>query len=392
MTENKGKILFLRKMKEDFTFTANYTQMLADKLVEWNYSVYIYDFSSRKLIDYNNKAVERYFEHFQYFDQTPLRIIVNIIAFMLFSIKNPNNYGICHVMYLRKEYLLLNWFVNRLSPNLYLSVFGSDIKISKYIKKSFKKIYYSADKILVTNNSLKNPILSIFDSKISRKRVESKIQTIMLPLKSLEILENGIDSSKVEMIKKKLGINNNEIVIMCGTTARLDLEQLDLLVDSMVGEFKNKNVLIIFSLTYGGNPQQTEEFIRRTKNKLSHSDIYFLTEYLELDELLALRTFTDIYINVRKHDQFVASMIEALHCKSHVITGSWLPYEVLDDEGFDYNSIDTIAEAGEVASKIVNDIEMGKSQNFERNRDLVNKLWHPTSSLSHWKRLYEESI
>src|SRR6056297_1065065 len=105
MSKKKGDILFLRKMKDDFTFTANYTQMLADKLVEWNYVIHIYDFSSRKLINYNDKTVKNYFTSFTFLDNTPLRLIINIISFILFSLRHPNKFDTCHVMYLRMEYL-----------------------------------------------------------------------------------------------------------------------------------------------------------------------------------------------------------------------------------------------------------------------------------------------
>ena len=51
---------------------------------------------------------------------------------------------------------------------------------------------------------------------------------------------------------------------------------------------------------------------------------------------------TDIFINVRLHDQLVTSMIEALYCKSYVITGDWLPYNILKENKFFYYSVKNI--------------------------------------------------
>ena len=135
----KKRILFLRKMKDDFIFTSNYIDCLAKKLISDGYQLEVYDFRKRKLMNFEDRSIISYYPSLNFLDKTPLRLFTNSVVFLFFCIKNKKVYDVVHILYVRTEFLFLHYFIKRISKKIIVSIFGSDINKNYRLKKYFTK-------------------------------------------------------------------------------------------------------------------------------------------------------------------------------------------------------------------------------------------------------------
>src|SRR5690606_32118073 len=98
------------------------------------------------------------------------------------------------------------------------------------------------------------------------------------------------------------------------------------------------NYVLIFPFTY----QRNNSYISSIDNVLKKSPLncYFIEDYMDSEQVSLLCLATDIFIQVQTTDALSASTREHLFAKSIVITGGWLPYQVLVRNGTYFETID----------------------------------------------------
>lgn len=385
------KVLWLRKMKDDFVFTANYTELIANMLLEEGYELHIYDFSSRKLHNFSSRNIEVICKWVNIFDKTFLRFVINFFCLVAFCIKYKNKYDIIHVLYVRIEYLFASHLISSLGSKLVLTIFGSDINYFVNVQRVFNSLYLKSDIIHTTITETLINFSKRFSSNKLRRKILNKSITMCMPLASLNIINSEQNADFVSGVFAKYKISGNDIIIVCGNTAEIKLEQLYLLVKTLSKTQINtiQEIKFFFLMTYGGNARKTSNFKKYICKALKSRKVIIIDEYLPLNELMVLRIRTDIFINVRKEDQLAGSMIEALFCNSDVITGDWLPYGVLKDNGIFYHPITKIRDVSVILPIIINEriakINYGKLQ---ANSELIMHLWGPEKALNNWRVFY----
>ena len=383
-------------MKSDFIFTSNYVELLASNLINHGYELYVYDFRMRKLMDFQSKKIKKYFSIFKIFDDSFLRIPVNILAFIFFSLRNKKNFDIVHVLYIRSEFFLLSHFVKKIGKKLALSIFGSDLEKGSSWKVYFTKLFHLADEIHCQNPQIYDKFLDKYIPMNSREIINQKKNIIEYPIESLKILSKRNHLIDQNYIEKEYSLDENEIIIFCGTTARFDLEQSYSLVRAIKKSniIKKYNLKIIFPLSYGGNMRDIKKFKKFViSNLILKEKIIFIDRYLTICQILALRKITDIFINVRLHDQLVTSMLEAFYCKSYVITGDWLPYDILKENNFFYFSISKINEIINLLPKIIDSkINNEDIDKLVENTKITMNLWNPENMTVEWNEFYKKML
>ena len=212
----------------------------------------------------------------------------------------------------------------------------------------------------------------------------------------MKFLINDIKkSTKVKDIRafrRANRIKKDDVIILCGTTANINNEQLYKVVDeiSKLNFNISKKIKFIFSMTYQGNRKSIIKFKKYTRSLLGDKSIFF-TNFLSEKQISCLRTITDVYINMRISDQFVATMIESFYFNTYVITGSWLPYSILDKEKFYYSSVKELSGLNDTLNKLFRDGKINLDQKrLDFNRKLALKLWSPNQKLKEWISLYKE--
>mgnify|MGYP003626954961 CR=1 FL=1 len=256
--------------------------------------------------------------------------------------KTLPEYDIVNFHYISLDsYFWTDLFKKKTKADIILSIWGSDLyRLKKNNYNNFLKTCQKADKISFTNEKA----LDYFKEKYSWKK--NNIFTLRFGLAPLEELKK-INLSKIEC-KEKLNWNKNKYAIVIGynlSPYQQHLEILKALNTQKLNELKN-DIQLIIPITYGGTLKYKEELIKKLKESSFEFKVYdtFLTDR----EIAYIRKAADIMLQLQTTDQFSGSMQEHMFANNIVITGSWLPYETLKNQGVWFIDINKISELAEV--------------------------------------------
>lgn len=151
--------------------------------------------------------------------------------------------------------------------------------------------------------------------------------------------------------------------VMVGTNASPNQQHLELIevLDSHSKQLEDFE--FFFHMSYGDarNRDLVKARLRDAKFKYEIDENY----YTGVD-LAQLRVKTDILVQLQKNDALSGAMQETIYAGGVVVTGSWLPYDVLRDKGASWIEVDTLNELPEAlfeAARFRPDIE--------KNREIV---------------------
>jgi len=93
-------------------------------------------------------------------------------------------------------------------------------------------------------------------------------------------------------------------------------------------------------------------------------------------------------IQLQKSDQLSGTMQESLFAGSIVITGSWLPYQVLQDEGVYFKSISEFSELPGKLFEIIQNLNK-ENQKCSRNRSIIHRFSSWEYTINDWLLAYQ---
>ena len=258
---------------------------------------------------------------------------------------------------LKKQYDLVNihsW--NRISFFLYplyriicvqlmISPWGSDVyRINAFDKVMAKFCYHRADYISVPPINFRDDIAKIFN--VSNR----KFVNLGFGSDTIDALNAQKRLSKTEA-KKRLRLEDFYI-ITCGYNASPSQNHCKILdaIEKIRLQLP-QNTCLVFPFTYGG----TEQYTNEVNQRLERSGIKYVmyTDYLSLDEIVALRKSSDIFIHMQYSDAYSASVQEYLLCDVAVINAVWLKYPTLEAFGKPYKQIDTFEQLSDSILEIL---------------------------------------
>ena len=105
-------------------------------------------------------------------------------------------------------------------------------------------------------------------------------------------------------------------------------------------------------------------------------------------EIALIRKATDIMIQVQTTDQFSGSMQEHLYAQNVVITGSWLPYKAMKNEGIYFEEIRNIAEITDLLPEIIRNCSTYESKTHQ-NTEIISNLSRWENNIQAWSKLYQ---
>lgn len=235
------------------------------------------------------------------------------------------------------------------------------------------------DRVFVSTDEMINDIRMVYNLP------KEKIRKCVFGLEPLEAL---VKMEKVSSIGSKLKSNfeGDSFVITCGHNASSFQEHYAIIEQLLkIRSSLPSSYLLVFPVTYGG----TQDYILSIKNKLVESGLKFvmIEDYLTDEKVALLRLATDIFIQVQKTDAFSGSMREHLFAKNVVLTGEWLPYQALVNDGIYFETISNLDKIGENIVNIIENYQEYKRKvilqntpdKFERFRWPISiKEWHRT--------------
>ncbi|MCA6363778.1 MAG: hypothetical protein IM638_12130 [Bacteroidetes bacterium] len=289
----------------------------------------------------------------------------------------PHHYDAVHVFYVTPVLGFLRFKVQALSKKLIVSIFGSEFyRSGKVLRWLVFRFIRRAQLITAANESTLNDVLAYY------KLVDIPVKVIPFGVKTLDII-NSISADTLEHTQKKLGIDDNKINIAVGYNG-FPIQQHEAILASIEksGLSQRTDLCFVFQLNGAGPLEYKSKLIDKISKSVSNYLIF--DKFLSDQELAVIRMSIDVMIQLQKTDQLSASMLEYMYSGAIVITGAWLPYDMLSKQGFYFFKIEHIDDIGEKLNEILTNIVIEKSLsvvNKEKVWDLTNwaikaKQWH----------------
>lgn len=291
--------------------------------------------------------------------------------------KIVNKVDLINFHYTHYSYLLFDIIFNSAKVKI-ASIWGGDLYKAKGLTKIVTELFYNRCDIVTATNP---KLLDFFKEKYPRYKGRLSKSTFGLAL--LDYIF-AVDKTKNEFSNKEI---EGKKVICIGTNATLGQNHFKILeAISKIKDSHLMNLYLIVPMTYPKNKKYTNE----VTNILEKLNIKYLLikDFISLKKLADLRKITDILIQVQNTDQFSGAMQETIYAGAEVITGDWLPYEILDKNGVRLEKVSSFDEIGE---KLVQLLQKGKMppEEIEHRRKVIHKLSSWESVTKDWLKLYE---
>ena len=351
---------------------------LKNELTSREQEVSLLDFET---LDLHSKQEHnrRYTELFIHFKKIP-KLHMFFRMYLIAKLLKEQEFDCINIHYSRWVYLLI--LPTLRTKNYIITFYGSDFyRSSSLIKNLQRPLYQHAKALTFTNPLTKQSFLEFYN------RFEEKSHVCRFGLKTLEYIDSNRDQER-KVLQKSLGYSTTKTVVTCGynaTAAQQHFKMIALL--ESIDKKALENVQFIFPLTYG-NKQYKAQVITRLKE--TTLDYLILDTFLYKDDNAAIKLASDIMINLLETDSFSGSMQEFLYADNLVITGSWLPYALFDQEGIHYLKIDTLPELSETLLTALQTYQSLKPS-LQHNREIIYKLSSWQKNIQNWIDVYEHS-
>lgn len=281
------------------------------------------------------------------------------------------SFDIINFHYLTSDsFAIRSHVIRKFKGKIIYSIWGSDMyKIRGNQIAWFKKNIVKADSITFTNEKS----IEYFEKTFNLQKLD--LQLCRFGLAPLENLKK-LSLSKANC-KEDLKWAPEKFAVTVGynlAPGQQHLKILEQFKDEEILKYKDK-IQIILPVTYGGSQSYKNEIIEKLENLPFDYKIY--DQFLDDDLIAKIRKATDIMIQLQKTDQFSGSMQEHLYSRNVVITGKWLPYQSLKDEGAWFLDLNELEEIKTTLPMII--------ENFAEYESLTTNCPSAISNLSSWE-------
>src|SRR5690606_36903623 len=124
---------------------------------------------------------------------------------------------------------------------------------------------------------------------------------------------------------------------------------------------------------------------------LNNSEIKYkiLDRFLSIEEIGALRNTVDVFIHLPVSDGLNNTLREYIYAKKFVITGYWLPYNILKRQGAYYESVEDFKFIKDKLLYILNGFETLKP-GLSQNRKVIEDYHTEPGCINDWIEVYSE--
>lgn len=261
--------------------------------------------------------------------------------------------------------------LRKITDSIFAIFWGTDINNlpEKHYRK-MNKIVSFCDYINFGTPQLKESILKVSPEICSQK----KITFCRFGLSFLSVINDSFLLSP-SLLYNKIALDyekyRNKTIVTIGYNAYDNQQHISVLT-SIKNFVSNSSCLLLLPLTYGANEKymsEIEDFLIAYP-----CEVKLFKKFMASEEVAALRCITDVFIQVQKSDALSGATQEHIYAGSTVITGSWLPYQLLDDAGCIMHKVSNVSDIGTLL--------LNENINMSDEQKEINK--NAIASLSSW--------
>ncbi|GER60167.1 hypothetical protein ULMA_22750 [Patiriisocius marinus] len=330
-----AKILFISTIKiNDFdNFLGDISRKLSKQHEIWRYSILdctLTDYSSGKEIIFSNSS-------------SNFAMLKSI--FKLKSNLKDVDYIHYHFInfYVVLVHILIFKYYNAIK---YATFWGSDFAIANKKNYLLGIFFKGMNKIIFSNKVSLNSFSEIYPN------LKNNLGIVKWPLGQLELQKNIV---KVDRDIFEFDVPKGKQIVCVGTNGGKNQNHLKIIDElSKLNLAITENFFFLFPIGY---PRNNEIYISEILSKLKESSLpHYQLDYTfhENTSLAHYRKMTDVMIQVQNNDMFSGAMQEAIFGGAKIITGSWLPYDILDDNNVLFFKIKDFSEMCSVFIRAIN--------------------------------------
>ncbi|WP_161555132.1 TDP-N-acetylfucosamine:lipid II N-acetylfucosaminyltransferase [Dokdonia sinensis] len=278
---------------------------------------------------------------------------------------------------------LIDFFIIRKKPLFKIAtVWGSDFYKASGIKARIKSILYrNVQTITFTNDNTRKVFLE------HHVNLSVNFRTVRFGLSILSNIDSQLNDYNSSKNRKNWNYREEDVVIAIGTNASPNQNHLKILSAlNSLPENAKSNWRFIIPLGY---PNVSQTYLNEIKEqiKASHLENCRLDfDYYKGEQLASYRLLPDVLIQLQTTDQFSGAMQETLFAKRQIITGSWLPYNLLVQKGISFSLCNTFSELPEILLNIIQK-PISESDRI-KNKKIIRELSHWDEVFLSWNKLY----
>ena len=246
-----------------------------------------------------------------------------------------NDYDVIEIHFLMPFYSDYTELIMKKARQLNICIWGSDFYTMDSTQRLIQNILVKrADRLIFGNPDTAKNFVEYYNC------TGEKISICRFGLSILDEIQE-VQEKEIKLFKKTHDIPEDMKVVTIGHNGSPNQQHEEIMnILSSSEDNYLDNVHVIIPMTYG----RTEEYLFDIKNVVEQSSLHFtlLDEYMSDREVAILRRVTDVFVQLQLTDQLSGSMQEHIFAGSLVITGSWLPYKIFNENGIKLFKIDEI--------------------------------------------------
>lgn len=385
MKQSSKKVLLVGNPSTEDVFVPNFARHLISQRPGYDVDI-VYFYGTKELPVFYRELDISVFTPFKgekaWFESLPkIRVFIRK-WYAKRLLKGMGFYDVCHIHGVDPFLSLVAEELMTHCRNLIATVYGSEFyRSTPVLKRLQRRIYDRASAITLANTATFSEFNQFYQCNY-----QGKLANLRYGLAPLDYL-NALSGVTAEQCKIQMGIDPDYLVVTCGSNGNRNQQHFEI-IKSICNELSHvsRKILFLFPMTYNYTYEYRDYVIKTLRS--SSLNYRVVTDFLSENEVAYIRKCTDIFINLQTTDQLSGAMQEHLYENNIVITGSWLPYQLLEDRGIALNKIDSVGEVGAVLTKIINRFECYKEQTGNA-RAIIGEMSSWQNCMNNWLKLYE---
>jgi len=245
------------------------------------------------------------------------------------------------------------------------------------------KVYDKADIIQIATEQMKSDFFGRFP------QYEHKVRIGVFGNQQLDNLIEFHKHPEKQDLSFIRGDYQDKLIVTCGYNARSRHQHLKMIeaLDKLPHELLD-SIFVIFPMTY----LRENNYLKQVEDALKNVRFSYvmINDYMTENQLMSLRTMTDLYINIIESDALSSSTQEHLFCGNVVIVGDWLPYSIFEENGLFYikTSLEQLYHNIFYALTHMEELKKKSAENPARLYRITS--WE--SAIPKFKEIYEEML
>jgi len=209
-----------------------------------------------------------------------------------------------------------------------VSFWGSDLlRRSKATLRRMRRLLTKADVITVSSRGMEERL------RETCTPLTADVVRIPFGVNGFEAIDALRASADATSCRRAFGVaREDDIVVVLGYNGRPEQQHAMMLAAvAKLPEKQLEKLHVILPMTYGGE----EAYVRQVASALSGIDVrgIVLRDFLGAEEQARLCLAADVFVHAQISDALSASMQEFLYAGALVLSGSWLRYPELEEDG-----------------------------------------------------------